>query len=310
MWRCTSKAWVFWLSLAGLWAAPAQAQRAIWMWETDSYATLEQVHTASDHLQFLQAKGIRTLYLYADAYAGRNLLAQQPQRYARLIERMHASGFVVYALLGSWHLHTERYMLPEYRSAALAMVQRVLDYNAQAAHGARFDGINLDIEPHLLDQWPAQRTELLTRFVDLSDAFMALKRRSGQGLRIGAAIPFWFDGLPVHWGGQTKPASEHLQDIYDYVTLMDYRDRAEGPDGILSHASDELAYARRIGKTVQIGIETSPNEIRKVSFDHLREADMEQELDKVQRALSDDPAFGGFVIHHFSSYRRWLARPR
>jgi len=114
----------------------------------------------------------------------------------------------------------------------------------------------------------------------------------------------------VHWGGQSKPASEHLQDIYDHVTLMDYRDHAEGPDSILSHAREELAYARRIGKTVQIGIETSPNDIRKVSFDHLREADMERELGKVQQALSGDPAFGGFVIHHFSSYRRWLARQR
>lgn len=310
MWRFANSLRALWLGLACLWALPSQAQRAIWMWEADSYATLEQAQTSETHLQFLQAKGIRTLYLYADAYEGRDLLVQQPQRYARLIERMHARGFEVYALLGSWYLHTERYMLPEYRDTALAMLQRVLDYNAQAAPAARFDGINLDIEPHLLDEWSTQRTELLTRFVDLSHAFMALKRRSGLGLRIGAAIPFWFDGLPVHWGGQSKPASEHLQDIYDYVTLMDYRDHAEGPDSILSHAREELAYARRIGKTVQIGIETSPNDIRKVSFDHLREADMERELGTVQQALSGDPAFGGFVIHHFSSYRRWLARQR
>jgi len=24
--------------------------------------------------------------------------------------------------------------------------------------------------------------------------------------------------------------------------------------------------------------------------------------------LADEPAFAGFVIHHYGSYRRWLAR--
>ena len=38
------------------------------------------------------------------------------------------------------------------------------------------------------------------------------------------------------------------------VVLMDYRDHAYGPDGILSHAQDELAYARKIGKRVMLGV--------------------------------------------------------
>ena len=91
-----------------------------------------------------------------------------------------------------------------------------------------------------------------------------------QTLQIGPAIAFWLDGIRVQHAGVTKPASEHLQDIYDHVVLMDYRDRAHGPDGILSHAEDELAYGRRIGKPVWLGIETAPNEIRKLSFQHPR----------------------------------------
>ena len=51
---------------------------------------------------------------------------------------------------------------------------------------------------------------------------------------------------------------------------------------------------------------TMPNAIRKVSFHHLREGDMERELAETARAVSGSPGFGGFAIHHYAAYRRWL----
>ncbi len=283
-------------------------ERAIWMWEEDSWAMLKSPAQARDKIAFLKRQGVGTLYLYADAHEGENLIAEQPALYARLIGQLHREGLQVHALLGSWPLHTERYILPENRDRALQMVQRVLDYNQQAAPEARFDGINLDIEPHVLDDWSARREQYLQMFLSVSEAWMALKRRMNQTLQIGPAIAFWLDGIRVQHAGVSKPASEHLQDIYDHVVLMDYRDRAHGPDGILSHAEDELAYGRRIGKPVWLGIETAPNEIRKLSFDHLRPQQMEHELGLVRQALAHEPAFAGIVIHHYGSYRRWLAR--
>ena len=311
MWRWFAeglKACLLALCLAGTSVQAQPAQRAVWMWEEDSWAMLKSPAQASDKIAFLKRQGIGILYLYADAHAGENLLTGQPQLYARLIEQLHQEGLQVHALLGSWPLHTERYILPENRSKALLMVQRVLEYNQQATPQARFDGINLDIEPHVLDDWSSRREEYLQMFLGVSEAWMALKRRMNQSLQIGPAIAFWLDGIRVQHAGQTKPASEHLQDIYDHVVLMDYRDHAHGPDGILSHAQDELAYGRRIGKPVWLGIETSPGEIRKLSFDHLRPIQMEHELGLVRQALAAEPAFGGFVIHHYGSYRRWLAR--
>lgn len=56
------------------------------------------------------------------------------------------------------------------------------------------------------------------------------------------------------------------------------------------------------------GVETAPNEIRKVSFDHLQEPDLEHELHQLQDRLRGDPALGGIVLHHFGSYRAWLRR--
>lgn len=297
-----------WALLLWALALSCHAQRAVWVWEEDSYAMLERTDRAADAVRFLKREGIDTVYLYADAHDGRNLLLQQPQRYAQLIGLLHRQGLQVHALLGSWPLHTERYIFAENRDKALQMVQRVLDYNQSAVPEARFDGINLDIEPHVLDDWSNRREQYLQMFMALSEAWMALKRRMNQPIQIGPAIAFWLDGIVVRHAGQTKPASEHLQDIYDHVVLMDYRDHAHGPDGILSHAQDELAYGRKIGKRVMLGIETSDSEIRKLSFFHKRPAQMEQELALVRQALQDEPAFAGFVIHHYSSYRQWLGR--
>jgi hypothetical protein len=207
--------------------------------------------------------------VYADAYEGRNLIAAQPARYRTLVRRMHAAGLKVQALLGSGYLHTERYLLPEHRRAAQPMLQRVLDYNATAAPEERFDGISLDIEPHILDAWGSRKMELLGDFLDMSDALMRQKNAVAPNLPMGPAIPFWYDG-------------------------------------IVSHARDELDYGAKIGKPVVVGVETMPNAIRKVSFHHLREGDMERELGETARAGEGARGFGGFAIHHYAAYRRWL----
>ena len=280
--------------------------RAIWIWEGESYAMLEDDAAARTAIAFLEDKAIGTAYVYADAYEGRNLIATQPARYRTLVRRMHAAGLKVQALLGSGYLHTERYLLPEHRRAAQAMLQRVLDYNAAAAPEERFDGVSLDIEPHILDAWSSRKMELLGDFLDMSDALMRQKNAVAPGLPMGPAIPFWYDGIPIEWKGRRKPMNEHVQDLYDTVALMDYRDHAEGGDGIVSHARDELDYGAKVGKPVVIGVETMPNAIRKVSFHHLREGDMERELAATARAVAGARGFGGFAIHHYAAYRRWL----
>jgi len=267
---------------------------------------LQQPAAAERAIAFLKSKSVQTVFLYADAFGGGNPIVSNPAQYRRLVRRLHASGLRVYALLGSAYLHTERYVLPRHHADAVAMLQRVLDYNRTAAPEERFDGVNVDIEPHILPEWSARKMELLAGFLDMSDALMRTVRASGQSLPVGPAIPFWLDGIELEWKGRRKPVSQHVQDTYDYVALMDYRDRAEGGDGIVSHAMDELQYGETIGRRVLIGVETMPNAIKKVSFHHLREPDLERELDETRAAVGSMPSFGGFVVHHYGSYRKWL----
>lgn len=295
-------------SVAGFSCAAATPGRAVWIWEADSYGMLENEATASEAIDFLRSEGFDTAYLYADAWEGRNLIDSDPGAYRALIAAMHRRGVKVHALLGSWYLSTHDYVLPGRRADALAMIDRVLAYNATAAADERFDGIGLDIEPHVLDDWDVRRDELLADFLDLSAALRDRVDASPGAVPLGAAIPFWLDGIALEWRGRRDAVSAHAIGLYDYVALMDYRNRAGGGDGIVAHAETEMAQAAAAGRQVVIGLEVAPNELAKVTFDALRPPDLAREMDATSRAFAGNPAFAGFAVHHYGAYRRWVMR--
>ena len=290
-------------------AAQKTPDRAIWIWEGESYAMVEKPGVAEDAFAFMKKNGVNVLYLYADAYQARNLLIERPDQYRTFIELAHKRGMQVYALLGSAYLNTETYILPERRADALAMFQRILTYNQAAPRAARFDGINMDIEPHLLDAWQDDtRTQLMMHFLNMSADMMRLKSIYKADLAVGPAIPFWLDGMELEWRGKRKPVSEHVIDLYDYVALMDYRDKAEGSDGIISHAESEIAYANKTGKKVVIGLETTENDLNKVTFFEEGPLVMEREMGKVTAAYAKEPSFDGYALHHYGEWRKWVQR--
>ncbi len=279
------------------------AGRAVWVWEPETFAMLEDRRVALEAIDFLRSRGVDAVYLYADSYKGRSHIEKKPKLYRALIRRLAKRGIRSYALLGSWHLRTHEYVLPERRAEAVAMLERVLAYNASVRPAERFAGVNIDIEPHMLEGWKTDRDGLLLDFLDMSNDLMDAKRRAGAGLPTGPAIPFWLDRIELEWNGERKPVSEHVLDVYDTAILMNYRDTAEGRDGLIEHAASELAYASKLGKRLEIGVEVTPNEIPKVTFDGHTEEYMEEELAKAVVIFSSSPAFGGFVIHHYESYR-------
>ena len=289
---------------AGSAAAAAAIHRAVWVWETDTFQLLDREDRWNETFTFLARWKFNTVYLYADKYQGRNIIGDEPEKYRRLIAALHGRGCKVYALLGSMYLRTQEYILPERRAVAVRMFENVLRYNAGSDAGEPFDGINIDIEPYLLDDWRANRTLRATQYLDLAAEFMRLKRGAGGTLAVGPAMPFWFDGIDdIMWRGKRQRLSDHVQDIYDYVAIMDYRNFAQGSDGIIAHATDEIEYADRTGKTVVIGVETQRTEPRKVTFYGMGYAAMDEQLRIAETEFSSHPSFSGFAIHHIGSYR-------
>jgi hypothetical protein len=281
------------------------ASRAIWIWEDDAIRMLDEDEALREIEDFLDWQHISTMYLYADEYNGRNILMNDPEKYRKLIASAHARGFKVFALLGSAYLRTEEYILPEKRQAAVRMFGSVLDFNRDTTDASeRFDGVNIDIEPYLLDDWSSAREKRGRQYLDLSAEFMRMKAAAGSSLLVGPAMPFWYDGIEhVEWNGKHRRLSEHVQNIYDYVAIMDYRNVAEGRDSIVSLAQDELDYADRIDKKVMIGVETLDSTPAKVTFFGKSEKYFEQQLALAESAMKRHRSFCGFVVHHLTPYR-------
>lgn len=306
--------WIFFLLLAPIIlavnfagakvAAASETPRAVWVWEEDTFNMIDQKTPWDETFDFLARWNLTTVYLYADSYKGRNIVRDEPEKYRRLIAATHKRGFKIYALLGSSYLNTQEYILPERRVDAEAMFNNILRYNAGGTSAERFDGVNIDIEPYLLDDWGDKKTMRATQYLDLSAEFMRLKSKASDTFTVGPAMPFWFDGIDdIVWRGQHKRLSDHVQDIYDYVAIMDYRNFAQGSDGMISHAADELNYADVTGKKVIIGVETLQTEPSKVTFYGMGYTAMNEQLKIAETKFSPHPSFQGFSIHHFGSYR-------
>ena len=281
---------------------------ALWVWESETFRLLDDAPWRRDTTHFLYRRGFNTLYLYADSWKGRLPLRDEPQLYRTLISELHATGFRVYALLGSADLETQNYIFPEKRAEAMAMVNRVFDYNAASAAGERFDGMNLDVEPYLTDLWDRDPQQVLGLYLDLTDAIMTSKQVHGANMAVGPAMPFWYDGDTVTWHGQTRPMNEFVQSLYDYVAIMDYRDHAEGSDSIISLAADEMVFAAKMGRPIVIGVDTGPGGLQKLSFYHRNEGYMRNELAKVRARYGESPAFAGFAVHHLGTYLTWCCK--
>ena len=172
---------------------------------------------------------------------------------------------------------------------------------------ARFDGVNLDIEPYLLDDWSDRKPLRARQYLDLGAELMRMKKAAGATLSVGPAMPFWFDGIDVDWNGATRPLSAHTQDLYDYVAIMDYRNFAEGRDGIIAHARDEIAHANAAGRKVVIGVETLDTTPPKITFFGKTLADLDEQLALAECAFRADPSFAGFAIHHLAPFRALVA---
>ncbi len=296
---------VLWCAFAVTAPLAVAAPRAVWIWEEDAFRMLDKDEARQQVEIFLDQQHISTMYLYADEFRGRSILVKEPEKYRKLIAGAHARGFKVFALLGSADLRTHEYILPEKRPAAVRMFSRILEFNKNTPDSSsRFDGVNIDIEPYLLDDWSSARPLRAMQYLDLSVEFMRLKAAAGSSLLVGPAMPFWYDGIQdVEWNGRRRRLSEHVQDIYDYVALMDYRNVAEGSDSIMSLAQEELDYADRIGKNVMVGVETLDTTPAKVTFYGKGEKYLETQLALAESAMKRHRSFGGFVVHHLKSYR-------
>ncbi|MBB3126953.1 hypothetical protein FHS19_001607 [Paenibacillus rhizosphaerae] len=293
--------------------------RAMWIWENESYPLIMNPGSrnvldamASDTSTFGQ-RPIRTLYLAVGKYFGMSMLEDKRPEVRDFVGWAHDRGYHVEALIAGGTTPPYFGAYARYRTQAVAEFEGILNYNLSSDPRERFDGVNIDTEPYSLGDFKSAKPSVQVQYLDMLKALMDRKQASGLDLQVGAAIPRWFDtsvdASSISWNGSVKWMSQHVQDTLDYISIMDYRDQADGSAGIIEQARGEIDYANQIGKpnSVVIGVETidvaDGGDPEAISFNEEGRTYMESELNKVYAAFEGDPAFGGIAMHHYGNLR-------
>ncbi|MCP4540491.1 MAG: hypothetical protein GY832_25415 [Chloroflexi bacterium] len=263
--------------------------RGLWIWNTDIVIDSDAQH---EFFIFAQLKNVSGAYLYAYS-----LLPNNSDELEDFIARGSNINIEVELLAGD-----PTWALTPTHPVALGFVQRTITFTKSITESARPIGIHLDIEPYLLPEWNSDRSSIITQYLDLLSDVKQELVASSINMTFSVDIPFWYDTITATYTSVTKPLNQHVQDITDRIVIMDYRDFAEGNDGIIYHAQDEMDYAQGIGKEIIIGVETNDIEPEKITFFEEGETVMENELAFVKQHYQTSSAFRGLAIHDYSGY--------
>lgn len=297
--------------------------RAMWIWESASYNLLynpgsrEVLEAFCKDTSTFNSNEITTLYLGVERYRGEDIVTQKPELVREFISWAHSRGYKVFALIEADSGIAQMGAYERYHNNAVRAMEKIINYNISSKDNEGFDGVNVDVEPYTLPDFAPATPSLQIQYLDMLDKMIQRRNVAESRLVFGPAIAKWFD-TAVHcqqitWGGQTKPLSEHVQDICDYISIMDYRDsagvRGVFGAGIIPQAENEINYANKIGKvnSVVLGVETldiaNSGDPESITFREEGRAYMEGQLKLVYDAFKDDPSFGGVAVHHYDSIR-------
>ncbi|MFH1848171.1 MAG: PDZ domain-containing protein [Candidatus Omnitrophota bacterium] len=246
---------------------PGTGNNAMWVWHTKE--VLLEDDRRQDLFDFCRDKGIGVLFfqlqyefIEENGEVACNLRYKPQLR--EFLKEAHRHNIKVHALDGA-----PGFVLEKEHRFVLAQLSSILEYNMSVIPQERFDGAHYDNEPYLLPEFNTDRKEdILRQFLLLNQKCILLIEESGHRIAFGVDVPFWFAEFDeqgkavcaVEFNGEEKAVSFHLLDICTNIGVMDYRNFADGPDGVIALAKDELKYASGTDKKVFIGLETSSYE--------------------------------------------------
>jgi hypothetical protein len=247
-------------------------------------------------------------------------LTQLSKELKGFVARARSHGLAVQAVAGAptWTGQSRRYLGP-------MTVDLVVAYNRDAGED-RLQGVQFDIEPYTDPAWwknlKASLKAYLSTVQAIVDRYHQVRTQAGgNGLRLGVAIPFWYDGTPevpaVEFGpdNRSAPAAVHLIEMLRtdpdaYLVVLAYRnfasddDPAVDADGSIALVSREFAYAMERGAAcgIVIGQEFGPETPEKVSFWWKGRAAFRQAAEELVGAYGDRPQFRGLSVNDLDAY--------
>ena len=269
--------WVLGLLVVALTFTPAQAQpcgeprpRAMWIYSDPDVVGDE---TARNELfAFVCNYPTSELFLQVRYNQLPDLSYQTNLRI--FLQQAHAAGIRVHALFGENH-----WALSENHHRAVARAEAIISFNNESAFAdEKFDGLHLDVEPHLLpayqqeesangdspdpDKWMV-RLDILRQFLDMNRT--VVEAIDGQ-MSYGVDIPIrWHPNVNnprpalanMQYDGSENYPTYHLMDKVKDVTMMAYTNNG---DRIIRWTEKAVEYAAspEVNARVYVGVQTAP----------------------------------------------------
>ena len=259
-------------------ASVAPPPRAMWLWYTEPI--LREPSKGDELIAFCKENNIKHIWMQVltefhpeipDSHGPPSgfevpedfkVTLRFEDEFRAFLGKANRAGLRVEALDGY-----PEYAQKEYHHIPLGIVDAIIDYNKRVDPDERFSGVHYDNEPYLLIGWRdwERREQILREFLDLNVECQR-RIRENSDMVFGIDIPFWWNlkddvtgkvnGM-VTYNGERKPVDFHCIDLLDNVGIMNYRDAADGADGMIAHGMRILDYADEAKKAeIYLGVET------------------------------------------------------
>lgn len=255
-----------------------------WLWNTS-----EIVIDSDKIINFLVENKVKVLYLQID-------YALEKEDYNLFISKASEKNIAIYALEGApnWASSSgEKYILNFFKW--------LTKYQDNSLRTEKFQGVHLDVEPYLNDEYVENPNEVLERYQEC----LIKSKGSSNKLHIDFSIdiPFWFHEIKYKNKYSEGNLSEWIFKKVKAVTIMAYRDKAVGNNGIIEVAEAQLKLCEKYKVKVNIAVETGEgSEGDFITFFEEGQAYMYNELKIVCDKYSSNNAFDGVAIHYLNSW--------
>lgn len=244
--------------------------RGLWVWQSARARPL---------VEFARHHGVDRLWVATTSRIGLG----ERRRLAATVRRASRHGIEVAALGGDprWALRHGEAMAWARRSAEVV------------------GDLHVDVEPYALRRWDTDRDRLVRGYLELLERLRALPGR------LEVDVPFWYGSIPAPGGNLADAVLARV----DAVTVMSYRDRALGTNGIIDISRDWLRRSTQAHVPVTLGAETNPlPDCERCSFAEEGAAALDREQRLLLRHLHGRPSFAGVAVHDHAGWRKLLRR--
>lgn len=255
---------------------------ATWLWDTSSI-----IDSPDTILQFLNDNNATVLFLQIDKKLDEDY-------YRKFITKAKDYNISIYALDGR----------PDFiyidKSEYQSFFDWITDYQNTAQTSEKFQGIHLDVEPYLLENWEENKDEIIPNYQNL--ILDATEKSEMLNLAIGFDLPFWFDSIMYENNYGVGNLAEFVIMNSDEVAIMAYRNSS---DKVIELSKDEVIYSEKYKKKIFVGVETLPsNEGAFITFFDKPLSYFNAELEKIKSEYISSDAFNGIAIHDIAGWRQ------